>query len=102
MSGATARELLAKWLHEVVGSCHPWGDYATCDCDERADTILTSPALDAIVAERVAALAEEFATGAWLDAFMTGKVHDDESAVRAVERWFLGRVGLTERRSSDG
>lgn len=40
--------------------------------------------------------ADDFATGAWAEAFLTGEVVDDESAVRATEAWFLARADRIE------
>lgn len=119
MSAPTTRELLAEVLHQHIlfgyGECacgalmKERGKYSFEHREHLADAILASPAIDAIVAERVAALAEdEAALNAVWDA-MESHGHNgiecrpekpmDYTAVYVIHA--LAAV-LAERRSSDG
>lgn len=54
---------------------------------------LVSPEHDQAVAARALRdAAEDFATGAWHDAWMTDRVDDDVSAVRSTDKWLRHRA----------
>lgn len=44
------------------------------------------------LAEALRDAASDYATGGWLDAFTSGEVEDDESAVRATDQWLRDRA----------
>lgn len=95
MTDHTARDALARELCQDRNCCVE-GCYAGL---RTADRLLASPALDAVVAERVAALAEDedvqrgdVAEAIWLHRSL-GPDHDDYTAVCGCGQKFVTAVG---------
>jgi len=97
VTGEDARDTLAEALTTLRadrdGNLQPLSYYRRWS-EVEADAIapIVARLLADARAEALRDAAEEFATGAWQDAWATAGVHDDVSAVRATEAWFLARA----------